>query len=176
MQMQTCNQCGPVESGNPSVFTDLVAISSSPNYFILCLFEKTLSIIVKLHKDKNSTSGWAACLFSLLYSGNKTQASRTVPLTFSLKAELGIGFIWFHNSSRRWQLPLWQLTQGGFVAAVWKLLAKIRIFLCEAEHLQPFLLWHTLHIKEPSCLVCLKMLHTFQYDMKKDMKVFNLFN
>lgn len=39
-------------SGNPSVFTDLFAISSSLNYF--SSLGKTLSITVRLGKDKNS--------------------------------------------------------------------------------------------------------------------------
>lgn len=50
-------KAGPAASGveltgNPSVFTDLLAISSSPNYF--SSLGKTLSITVRLSKDKNS--------------------------------------------------------------------------------------------------------------------------
>lgn len=38
---------------------------------------------------------------SALYCGNKPRASCTAPLSFSMKTELGPGFIWFHNFGRQ---------------------------------------------------------------------------
>lgn len=38
---------------------------------------------------------------STLYCGNKPRASCTAPLSFSMKTELGPGFIWFHNFGRQ---------------------------------------------------------------------------